>query len=80
MVGLLHQPERPTMDKAHILIRTDFSGMYLIEASQGADRITLATAENHSEALQIARNLSSWTIRESDNAPFPIYDRSQALT
>lgn len=68
------------MDKAHILIRTDYRGIYLIEASQGADRITLATAENHNEALQIARNLSSWTIQNPDNAPFPIYDRTQTLT
>jgi hypothetical protein len=68
------------MDKAHILIRTDHRGIYLIEESQGADRITLATAKNHSEAFQIARNLSSWTIRDPDNVPFPIFDRSRTLT
>ncbi len=81
MVGLLHQLERPDMDKAHILIRTDHHrNLFLVEASQGAERITLATSNNHADAFQIAQKLANWTRRDPDNVPFPIYDRSRTLT
>jgi hypothetical protein len=69
------------MDKEHILIRTDHHRkLYLIEASMGAERITLATATDHADAFQIAQKLASWTRRDPDNVPFPIYDRSRTLT
>ena len=69
------------MDKEHILIRTDHHrNLFLVEASQGAERITLATSNNHADAFQIAQKLASWTRRDPDNVPFPIYDRSRTLT
>ena len=69
------------MDKEHILIRTDHHRqLFLIEAVMGADRITLATSNNHADAFQIAQKLASWTRRDPDNVPFPIYDRSRSLT
>jgi hypothetical protein len=69
------------MDKAHILIRTDHHrNLFLIEAVMGADRITLATSNTHADAFQIAQKLASWTRRDPDNVPFPIYDRSRTLT
>ena len=81
MVGLLHQLERPDMEKAHILIRTDHHrNLFLVEASQGAERITLATSNTHADAFQIAQKLAAWTRRDPDNVPFPIYDRSRTLT
>jgi hypothetical protein len=52
----------------------------LVEASQGAERITLATSHNHADAFQIAQKLANWTRRDPDNVPFPIYDRSRTLT
>ena len=69
------------MDKEHILIRTDHHrNVFLIEAVMGADRITLATSNNHADAFQIAQKLAAWTRRDIDNVPFPIYDRSRTLT
>lgn len=69
------------MDKEHILIRTDHHrNVFLIEAVMGADRITLATSNNHADAFQIAQKLAAWTRRDPDNVPFPIYDRSRSLT
>ena len=69
------------MDKEHILIRTDqHRQTFLIEAVMGADRITLATSNNHADAFQIAQKLAAWTRRDIDNVPFPIYDRSRSLT
>lgn len=68
------------MDQAHLTIRTDrHRQLFLIEAVMGADRITLATSRNHSDAFQIAQKLVAWTRRDPDNVPFPIYDRSTAL-
>lgn len=69
------------MDKAHLLIRTDHHrNLFLIEAVMGKNRITLATSNNHADAFQIAQKLASWTRRDPDNVPFPIYDRSRTLT
>ena len=51
-----------------------------VEAVMGADRITLATSHNHADAFQIAQKIASWTRRDPDNIPFPIYDRSRSLT
>jgi hypothetical protein len=69
------------MDQAHILIRNDHHRkLFLIEASQGAERITLATSATHADAFQIAQKLAAWTRRDPDNVPFPIYDRSRTLT
>ncbi len=69
------------MDKEHITIRTDHHRqLFLIEAVKGADRITLATSHNHADAFQIAQKLAAWTRRDSDNVPFPIYDRARSLT
>jgi len=80
VAGTITNPKDPNMDKAHILIRTDHHrGLYLVEASQGADRITLATTHDHADAFQIAQKLAAWTRRDPDNIPFPIYDRSRTL-
>ena len=68
------------MDSAHLLIRKDHKrNLYLVEAAMGADRITLATALDYSEAFEIAQHLRVWTRRDPDNVPFPIYDKATQL-
>ena len=64
------------MSKEHLLISHDpRRRIYLVEATMGADRITLATTTTHADAFRIATEIRQWTRRDPDNIPFPIMDR-----